>query len=101
MSAHDTDTVPLKYPSEKSVSRHGAIAVGSSVRLTLQTEARLLGRGVPKVLVDALRAGGRVTQIIVGTGKTWEWVSVRIRLLAPMAGASPYASEAPDNLELM
>jgi hypothetical protein len=101
MSAHNTDTVPLTYPSEKNVSRHGAIAVGSSVRLTLKTEARLLGRGVPKVLVDALRAGGMVTQIITGTGKTWEWVSVRIRLLAPMDGANPYTTAAPDDLEPM
>lgn len=101
MSAHDIDILPLTYPSEKNVSKHGGIAVGSSVRLNLQTEARLLGRGVDKVLVDALRAGGVVTQIITGTGKTWEWVSVRIRLLAPMDGASPYSSASPEWLEPM
>jgi hypothetical protein len=97
MSTHDIDILPLTYPSEKNVSQYGGIAVGSSARLTLQAAATLLWRGVAKGLVDALRAGGKVTQII--TGK--EWVTVRIRLLAPMDGAGPYASVAPDDMEPM
>ncbi len=98
MAPHDdTDILPLTYPSEKNVAQHGAISVGSSARITQQAAATLLGRGIGKALVDALRAGGKVTQII--TGK--EWVIVRIRLLAPMDGADPYASVAPDDLKPM
>lgn len=93
----ESDTRPLKYPSEKNVSRHGAIAVGASVRITLRTELMLLGRGVPKTLVDELRAGGEVTQIIVGPC----WVSVRFRLAAPLYGDDRCTSAAPDWLELM
>ena len=50
MSTHDIDILPLTYPSEKNVSQYGGIAVGSSVRLTLQSAATLLGRGVARGL---------------------------------------------------